>query len=195
MLGSVVLLCGTGVWVATYAGDRLRSHAFIAFDFPETSFLTGDRTALHLAAASTAAAGLLAAFLLLARLPRRGLVLAAGLAAVNTAALAFAMGPAPERVRPVPPVSGPTTGGMIADASLDWRVKTMLLYPVWWTRIEFTGVRSVPPGVCTAVVPWPGGTPAAATWPARPAGWVPEQGRAGALRWVAWTTLPAARSA
>lgn len=37
-----------GVCVAAYAGERLRTHKFIGFDFPEIMFLTGDRAALHL---------------------------------------------------------------------------------------------------------------------------------------------------
>ncbi len=56
--------------MAVYAGDRLRTHEFIAFDFPEITFLTGDRTALHLREATLTAIALCGALLLLSRLDR-----------------------------------------------------------------------------------------------------------------------------
>ncbi|MFD0686773.1 hypothetical protein [Actinomadura fibrosa] len=191
-LASVAVLAGTGAWVTAYAGDRLRTHAFIAFDFPETTFLTGDRTGLHLPETSIAAIGLLAVLTALGRLPRpprAAAALALALAAVNLAALTFAMGPSPKRVKPAPPLPGPAVGGVVMDRALDWRVRTMLLYPTWWTRIDVADTRRLhapASGVCMVVVPLPAGTSTEASWPSHPAGWRPRPGEAWSLRWVAW---------
>ncbi|WP_131739736.1 hypothetical protein [Actinomadura roseirufa] len=189
--GAAVIVAGTGAWVTAYAGDRLRTHAFIGFDFPETSFLTADRTALHLPAASLAALGLLAALLALGRLPRRhaAAAVAAALACVNLAAMTFIMGPDNRRVRPAPPLPGPAAGGVLQDRALDWRIRTLLVHSTWWTRIGWTDVRQgrpPAPGVCTVIVALPKGTPPEASWPAHPAGWRPHPGSAWAIGWVAW---------
>ncbi|RFS85524.1 hypothetical protein D0T12_10870 [Actinomadura spongiicola] len=84
----------TGLWVVLHAGERLRAHRFIGFDFPETMFLTGDRTALHLHEAALAASVLLCGLLALSRLRERlaGAAVAAALAGINVAAMTFLMG-------------------------------------------------------------------------------------------------------
>lgn len=188
--GAALVLAGTGLWVTAYAGERLRTHSYIAFDFPETSFLTGDRTALHLVAASFAALGLLCAFLGAGRAGRRApAAVAVLLAGVNVAAATFVAGPSPKRVEPVPPLArAAVSGGVTVDPSLDWRLRTMLMYPVWWTRIGHTDTRAgrPAPGVCTVVVGLPEGAPVAASWPRHPAGWRAEEHRSWNLRWVAW---------
>ncbi|XRQ03366.1 hypothetical protein ACN3XK_43085 [Actinomadura welshii] len=194
---SFLALQGTGLWVTAYAGERLRTHTFIAFDFPETTFLTGTRTALHLQEAALAATALLCALAVLSR-ARRTPAAAAGLAVVNLAALTFAMGPSPERVRPAAPLPGPAAGGVVADASVFWAVKVKLMYPVWWTRIGRIDVRDgrpPAPGVCTVVVPLPDGVPPEASWPAHPAGWRPHARRDWSVGWAAWhdPACPAAR--
>lgn len=181
---SVLVLAGTGLWVTAYAGERLRTHAFIGFDFPEIMFLTGDRTALHLPEATLAAAALLGALLLFSRVDRAPLA-AIALTGVNLAAMTFVMTPSRERVRPVPPLPGPAAGGVVADVSLGWATRTKLMYPVWWTRIGRIDVRDgqpPAPGVCTVVVPVPDGTSPEASWPARPAAWR-VHARPG---WAAW---------
>ncbi|MFA1547389.1 hypothetical protein [Actinomadura chokoriensis] len=182
---SVLLLEGAGLWVTVHAGERLRTHAFIAFDFPETTFLTGDRTALRMREAALASIALLCALALLSRLRGRPLM-AAGLAGVNLAALTFAMGPSPERVRPAPPFPGPAAGGVAADASLNWAIRTKLMYPVWWTRIDRLDGRPPEPGVCTVLVPLPDGTAPEASWPGHPAGWRPHARRDWSIGWVIW---------
>ncbi|WP_160573596.1 hypothetical protein [Actinomadura physcomitrii] len=172
-----------------YAGDRLRTYTFIGFDFPETSFLTGDRGALHLTAASLAALGLLCGFLVLGRVPRAGAAVAAcGLAATNLAALVFLFGAHPGRVRPAPPLPGAPRGGVVADASVGWEVRTMLIHPVWWTRIGRIDVRRErpAPGVCTVLVQTPAGTSPDASWPGHPAGRLPHATTSSTIRWVAW---------
>ncbi|RKS74754.1 hypothetical protein BZB76_3273 [Actinomadura pelletieri DSM 43383] len=85
----------TGLWVLLHAGERLRTHKFIGFDFPETMFLTGDRTALHLHEAALAASVLLCGLLALSRLREQrhaAAAVAAALAGVNVAAMTFLMG-------------------------------------------------------------------------------------------------------
>ncbi|OLT26567.1 hypothetical protein BJF79_43385 [Actinomadura sp. CNU-125] len=187
--GALVLLAGTGSWVAAYAGERLRTHAFIGFDFPEVMFLTRDRAALDLPEASLAAAGLLTGLLVLTRLPRPAVLAGLALAGTNLAALVFLFGPSPERVRPAPVLPGPAAGGVVADRSLHWAIKVRLRYPVWWTGVGSFDVRSgrpPAPGVCTVVVPRPDGTAPAATWPAHPAGWRPYPGAAYGIGWTSW---------
>jgi hypothetical protein len=186
---AAVIAGAAGLWVRLYAGDRLHTYKFIGFDFPETSFLTGDRGALHLTAASLAALGLLCGFLALGRVPRAGAAVAAcALAATNLAALAFLFGTHPDRVRPAPPLPGAPRGGVLADASVGWEVRTMLVHPVWWTRIGRIDVRRdrPAPGVCTVLVQTPDGTSPDASWPGHPAGWVPHANRSWSIGWVAW---------
>ncbi|WP_125618590.1 hypothetical protein [Actinomadura sp. WAC 06369] len=188
--GAVALLAGTALWVGGYAGERLRTHAFIGFDFPEVMFLTRDRAALDLAEASLAAGALLAALAVLARLRRPAVLAGLALAATNLAALVFLFGPAPERVRPAPPLPGPAAGGVAADRSLHWAVTVRLRHPVWWTAVgSFDARRGRPPapGVCTVVVPMPDGTAPARTWPTRPPGWRPlGSGSAHGIGWTSW---------
>ncbi|MFI0407269.1 hypothetical protein [Actinomadura sp. 3N508] len=188
---SLLVLGTAALWVTAYAGGRLRTHTFIAFDFPETTFLTGDRTALHLPTVTLVVAGLLCGFLALSRLGRRHRVIAmaVALAGINLAAVTFASGPSPRRTRPAPPFPGPAAGGVVADVSLHWAVKNRLIHPVWWTRVgrfDIRDGRRPPPGVCTVVVPLPDGTAPEASWPARPAGWRPHPGRAWSIGWVSW---------
>ncbi|GGV04691.1 hypothetical protein GCM10010182_23870 [Actinomadura cremea] len=187
--GAAVLLAGTGLCVTAHAGERLRTHAFIGFDFPEVTFLTRDRAAFDLPGASLAAAGLLVVLLALARAPRPAVLVGLALAGTNLAALVFLFGPSPERVRPAPPLPGPAAGGVVADRSLHWALKVRLRYPVWWTGIGSFDVRSgrpPAPDVCTVVVPRPDGTDPADTWPAHPAGWRPHPGAAYGIGWTSW---------
>ncbi|MGI5202994.1 hypothetical protein ACQEU6_15635 [Spirillospora sp. CA-108201] len=183
-----LLLEGAALWVTGYAGDRLRTHAFIGFDFPEVTFLTDDRGALHLHEASLAALALLGGLLVLSRLDGTALA-SVVLAGVNLAALTFAMGPHARRVPAGPPLPGPASGGVVTDASLNWAVRTALIHPVWWTRVGAFDVRAgrpPAPGVCTVVVPLPDGTRPEASWPAHPAGWRPHAGRFWSPSWVSW---------
>jgi hypothetical protein len=187
---AAAIVGAAGLWVHLYAGERLHTYKFIGFDFPETSFLTGDRGALHLTAASFAALGLLCGFVVLGRVPRAGTAVAAcALAATNLAALVFLFGMHPDRVRPASPLPGAPQGGVVADASVGWEVRTMLIHPVWWTRIGRIDVRREQPasGVCTVLVQTPDGTSPDASWPAHPAGWQPHANTSwGTIHWVAW---------
>ncbi|MFD0541777.1 hypothetical protein ACFQY7_56190 [Actinomadura luteofluorescens] len=136
-----LLLEGAALWVTAYAGERLRTHIFIGFDFPEVTFLTADRSGLHLHEATFAALALLGGLLALSRLDRTALASVA-LAGVNLAALTFAMGPHARRVPAEPPLPGPATGRVVTDSSLNWAVRVALLYPVWWTRVGAFDVRA-----------------------------------------------------
>ncbi|MFG1999797.1 hypothetical protein ACGFNU_11690 [Spirillospora sp. NPDC048911] len=184
--GAAAVTAGSGLWVALYAGERLRTHHFIGFDFPETSFLAADRAALHLTTASLSALGLLAGLLALRRLHE--FAPAAGLLAISLAAMTFIVGTGMKRVTPDPPVQLPAGGRVAIDRSLAWGVRIILLYPVWWTRLERFDSRTTRPDpeVCTVIVNRPAGTEPAASWPGRPAGWTATAGESWGTHWVTW---------
>ncbi|MDA0634097.1 hypothetical protein OUY22_11780, partial [Nonomuraea sp. MCN248] len=174
---SAGLAAVTGGIAAWYAGDRLRSDVFIAFDFPETSFLSGVRDALDMPGASAVAAAFLACLTAAACLPRgRAMGVAAVLAAIHLAFVAY--------LAPVTPSGGdglpaPEAGGRVAaDRRVPWPIVLPLAHKVWWTELErYDGaLQGPPPGACTAVVPGTAGPP--------PAGWsVTGEGRG----WTTWS--------
>ncbi|WP_051467003.1 hypothetical protein [Actinomadura oligospora] len=187
-LAGFLIAAEAGATVLLYAGARLRTHQFIGFDFPETNFLTQDRTQFRLVLATLIATGLLAV-LVASRLFGGARTVALVLLAVNTAAMVHIMGDG-KRVFPPPPLPAASErGGVVADRSLNWVARTKLTNPVWWTRIGWIDAahQAPGPGVCTVVVP-PGtdGTPPEQTWPRHPAGWLTRTGGAGTARWVAW---------
>ncbi|MGI5168578.1 hypothetical protein ACQEU3_29955 [Spirillospora sp. CA-253888] len=189
-LAAGAVVAATGTWVAVYAGDRLRTHKYIAFDFPETGFLTGDRTAFHLTGASLAACGLLAAFLVVRRVggsvPAVGLTLC--LAGVSLAATVFAAGPVPERAAPPSPLPGVAAGGVVSDVTTPWHVHVKLVHPVWWTRVAVLDVRRapLPAGTCSVVVGHAPGTAPEASWPGHPAGWRVRAQESYGAPWTVW---------
>ncbi|MEV5571249.1 hypothetical protein AB0L06_14460 [Spirillospora sp. NPDC052269] len=187
-LAGVSIAAGTGATVLLYAGARLRTHQFIGFDFPETNFLTQDRTQFRLVLATLVATGLLT-LLVGARWAGGTRTVALVLLAVNTVAMVDTAGDG-KRVVPSPPLPAASThGGVVVDRSLNWVPRTKLVDPVWWTRIGWIDAAHQTPqdGVCTVVVP-PGkdGTPPDRTWPRHPAGWLTRTGGYGVARWVAW---------
>ncbi|MCP2338576.1 hypothetical protein [Actinomadura rupiterrae] len=183
-----LIAAGTGGVVLVYAGARLRTHQFIGFDFPETMFLTQDRTGLRLGLATFAAFGLLAA-LLAVRWLGGARTVAVALATVNVAAMVWLAGDG-GRVRPASPLPAASErGGVVTDYGVHWMARTKLVVPVWWTRIGWIDARhqGAPRGVCTVVVRRGSSTTALdRTWPHRPAGWLPREGGDGMGRWVAW---------
>ncbi|MFC9974757.1 hypothetical protein ACFVH6_28025 [Spirillospora sp. NPDC127200] len=189
-LAAGTVIAVTGTWVSVYAGDRLRTHKYIAFDFPETGFLTGDRTAFHLTGASLAACGLLAGFLAVRRFGRSapGAGPAVVLAGVSLAATAFAMGPSSGRTVPASPLPGAAAGGVVSDVSLPWHVHVKLVHPVWWTRVDVLDVRRapLPAGTCSVAVGHPRGTAPEASWPGRPAGWRAHPRESYGAPWTVW---------
>ncbi|WP_049572965.1 hypothetical protein [Nonomuraea sp. SBT364] len=179
---AAALLAATGGIAAWYAGDRLRRYAFIAFDFPETSFLSGVRDALDMAGASRAALVLLAclaAACLFTRRRTRILVAVIVLAAVHTA---FAADLAPKA--PPAPARGwlqaPPPGGVAVDTRVRWGIWVPLTHRVWWTALDmYDGRRQgPPPDACSAVVPPGAGPP--------PAGWAATGEGGTAQGWTAW---------
>ncbi|NUW31316.1 hypothetical protein HTZ77_07750 [Nonomuraea sp. SMC257] len=195
---AAVLMAATGGVAAWYAGDRLRRYAYIAFDFPEVSFLSGVRDSLDMARTTAAAlvlltcltlAACLAAFRSAGRAARgsarrpwtRGLVpVVAVLAAVN---VAFTADLAPKAAPAAGPdwLPAPPPGRVALDSRVRWNVWVPLTFRVWWTRLErYDGDRQAPPaGACTAVVPPDAGTP--------PEGWT-ATGLGGERQgWTSWS--------
>ncbi|MFF5208297.1 hypothetical protein [Streptosporangium sp. NPDC000396] len=187
-LASAVLLAVTGTAAALYAGDRIRRYNFVAFDFPETSFLTGRYDALNMMGASAAAAGLLACFAVSVLSRFRVPLLSAALAVVNVlfAAVLAGQSSTPTGGGWIPPLHG---GGVAVERGVDWRARISLAYHVWWTEIRRFDVtrESPPPGTCTVVVPWPDGREATESWPSRPQGWVMAGSGRPPRGWVAWS--------
>ncbi|MEV0200838.1 hypothetical protein [Nonomuraea sp. NPDC050691] len=200
------LMAATGGVAAWYAGDRLRRYAFIAFDFPEVSFLSGVRDSLDMVRATAAALVLLACLTLAAclatsrtavRAPRgpagrsrRGSLVpvVVVLAAVN---VAFTADLAPKAAPHAGPdwLPAPPPGRVALDTRVKWNVWVPLTYRVWWTRLErYDGARQVPPaGACTAVVPPDAGAP--------PRGWT-ATGLGGERQgWTSWSGPGCGRAA
>lgn len=193
---AAALMAVSGAVAAWYAGDRLRRYAFIAFDFPEVSFLSRTWDSLDMARASAAALGLLACLVLAAGLPAlsaggrgrgrgRWLWRVAPLVVVPAAVnVAFAAGLAPRAAPPAGPdwlPAPPPPGRVAVDGRVRWNVRVPLTYRVWWTRLEsYDGARQEPPaGACTAVVPPDAGAP--------PQGWT-ATGLGGARQgWTSWS--------
>ncbi|MCD0451106.1 hypothetical protein LO762_18155 [Actinocorallia sp. API 0066] len=175
VLGAVVGLAVTARVVAGYAGGRLEDAVFIAFDFPEIIFLTGEDDALELGAATASAAALLA---VLALVQRRALVLAL----VNLVALTSVT--APWRAEQVPDAGLPE-GGVLTARDVPWQARAALYHRVSWTRIGWyeTG-DSVHPGVCAVLVPWRPGAPIELTWPGHPVAWRPLPSVPGTVVWT-----------
>ncbi|MEV4255257.1 hypothetical protein AB0J52_19065 [Spirillospora sp. NPDC049652] len=191
-VAGLLITAETGGTVLLYAGDRLRTHQYIGFDFPEISFLTQNRTELRLVAATLVAAGMLAVLLAALFATRRaggGLVVAVLLLTANMAAMTYIAGDG-KRVTPGSPLPAASErGGVVVDRSVNWMARTRLVDPVWWTRIGWIDAAREAParGVCTVVVPaGTAGAPAERTWPGHPSGWLTHTGGYGEGRWVAW---------
>ncbi|MET7326999.1 hypothetical protein [Nonomuraea sp. NPDC005650] len=175
-LAAAGLMAVTGGVAAWYAGDRLQRYAFIAFDFPEVIFLTGENDALDPVEASLPALVLLACLAGAAFLTgRRTRLLVVGVLALID--IAFTAGQAPARPSGADWLPTPPPGRVAVDRRVRWNVWVPLAYRVSWTEIEFYDGRP-PPGACTAVVPY--GT-------APPPGWA-GTGRGGAQQgWATWS--------
>ncbi|MEV4113627.1 hypothetical protein [Nonomuraea sp. NPDC049695] len=170
------LMALTGGAAAWYAGDRLVRYGFIAFDFPEVIFLTGDRDSLDLVTASVTALIMLACLIAAAFLTtRRTRLLVVGVLALID--IAFTAGQAPAPPSGADWLPKPPPGRVAVDRRVKWNVWVPLAYRVSWTKIELYGGRP-PEGACTAVVPY-GAVP--------PAGWA-ATGLGGAqMGWTAWS--------
>ncbi|MFI9554993.1 hypothetical protein [Nonomuraea endophytica] len=189
---SAGLLALSGGLAAWYAGDRLTRYHYIAFDFPETAFLSGVRDRFDPVGASIAALVLLAAITAAALVRAKGLsrqkgpigkraagalVLAFALAVPN---VAFAADLAPKSA----PAGGNdglprlTHGRVGLDTRVKWNIWVHLIHRVHWTAVERVRPAEgpLPEGLCTVVAAPEAGAP--------PAGWkVTAQGQG----WVTWT--------
>ncbi|MFD9949339.1 hypothetical protein ACFWYW_40440 [Nonomuraea sp. NPDC059023] len=181
------LLALSGGLAAWYAGDRLTRYHYIAFDFPETAFLSGVRDRFDPVGASVAALILLAAITAAALVRTRGpmrtraaggaLVLAFALAVPN---VAFAADLAPKSA----PATGNdglprlTHGRIGLDTRVKWNIWVHLIHRVHWTAVERVRPADgpLPEGLCTVVAAPEAGAP--------PAGWKVSGRGPG---WVTWT--------
>jgi hypothetical protein len=180
-----------GLWVRLYAGDRLRTHLYLSWDFPEVGLLGGSYDELRIAITSLVATGLLVVLMLLGRW--RSPALFAALLVVNLIAMTLIVAILAQPVRLGPPVPGAPDGAVAVAARLPEPeprpelIRSRLAFRVWWTRLQrFDPEQGAPPGVCTAIVPWPAGILAQDTWPEHPPGWRFQRGGVGGLWWVAW---------
>jgi hypothetical protein len=194
-LAAGVVLAGAGLSAAVFAGDRLTHYTFIAFDFPETCFLTWDWTSLRLGTASLAALALLGVLVAVAYAPRPAWTIATGLVAFNlVVAVVIAKPWLPAREPIFRP--GPPHGGVAVDASVTWPVWVRQVYQVWWTQVTFFHAADgqPPAGVCMVIVPVPDGTAPEASWPKHPSGWRVTASGAAPARWAAWKSSSCPRT-
>ncbi len=184
--------------VSVYAGSSVPTSGFgAAFVFAEPAVLTQNWTQASVLLATAVAFVLLACAVVLSRWGRRGHgVLLAGLGAVSlvatlqmTSHISQASTPGQERnITAIVSGTGLRPGQHLAiGTGLSWVTWMPQAYEVWWAPLQFFQAGSSgPPADATVVeVGWPGGQPAAASWPTAPAGWrVVLTDRTDG--WVAW---------
>jgi hypothetical protein len=184
--------------VSVYAGSSVPTSGFgAAFVFAEPAVLTQNWTQASVLLATAVAFVLLACAVVVSRWGRRGQgVLLAGLGAVSLVAtlqmtnhISQASTPGQERnITAIVSGTGLRPGQHLAiGTGLSWVTWMPQAYEVWWTPLQFFQAGSSgPPADATVVeVGWPGGQPAAASWPTAPAGWrVALTDRTDG--WVAW---------
>ncbi|WP_051300589.1 hypothetical protein [Actinomadura rifamycini] len=195
---AVTAVAAAGV-VQWYAGDLLSDYTFTIYDFPETSFLTWDWDSFHLWRATLAGLGILAAGTAAVLLPRHGPpVLAALLAAVALATTVTAV----DRIaRPLVAEQTAETdlrgsvdlrgrGTIAVDWNVPWTTRLSQYYWAWWSDGTLFDSRWTPPpqDADMIVLNWPGGVPAADSWPSgAPSGWeIVDSRRTPRGNWVAW---------
>ncbi len=186
------------VVVTVYAGSSVPTSGFgAAFVFAEPAVLTQNWTQASVLLATAVAFVLLACAVVVSRWGRRGHgVLLAGLGAVSlvatlqmTSHISQASTPGQERnITAIVSGTGLRPGQHLAiGTGLSWVTWMPQAYEVWWAPLQFFQAGSSgPPADATVVeVGWPGGQPAAASWPTAPAGWrVVLTDRVDG--WVAW---------
>jgi hypothetical protein len=188
--------------VSVYAGSSVPTSGFgAAFVFAEPAVLTQNWTQASVLLATAVAFVLLAAAGLVAVVAsRRGRrwhgVSLAGFGAVSlvaslqmTSHISQASTPGQERnITAIVSSAGLRPGQHLAiGTGLSWQTWMPQAYEVWWAPLQFfTAGSQAPPADATVVeVAWPGGQPAAASWPQAPAGWrVVLTDRVDG--WVAW---------
>jgi hypothetical protein len=150
-LATAALVAGTSLAVVAYAGSRLHTDNFIAFDFPETSFLTRNWTSFDMLGAGLAAGALFLCMLAFRRWPEW---VGALLLAVNMAFLAHLAQPAFGRpaTHARPALTG--RGGVEVAAGVDWRVAVDLRFRAGWTEVRTLSPSGPRPGTCMVLTPW-----------------------------------------
>lgn len=201
------------VW--EYAGDRLHTDKFVAFDFPEMSLLTGDWRALRVWAATFAALGLFTACLLVVRgkcliarrtgrphsdlmgvrtigaLPTVGLLIVVNLASLTTATFKIARPPerAAARSSDLRQLADPHAHPTVAmDLGISWWMRVPLLYQVSWTKVSDFDAATTPPSPQADLVllRWNPVTDPVTTWPSAPVGYRLADARSAYAAKVGW---------
>jgi hypothetical protein len=182
-LATGAALAVTTLVVFAYAGPRLHDAIFIAFDFPEISYLTADQHSLDMVTAGLVSGALGGCLIALRRAPG---LMAALLLAVNGG---FVVQMAHTTVRrPATGARPPLMRGHGVEASpgTDWRTLVELRYRVGWTTVAWLSPGGPRPGTCTVITAWHGGA-ASAAWPGHPSGWAVTDRRPD--RWVSWRRM------
>lgn len=176
---TVGVLVATALAVMTYAGPRLHGYTFVGFDFPETSYLTGNWRSFDMLTAGLVAGALFGGMILLRRLP---IFVVALLLVVNGGFILHARA---AFVRPAgdlrPALSG--KGGVEVARDLRWQTVMDLRYRVGWTTVGWLKPAAPRAQTCTVLTAWPGGA-ASSTWPGHPGGWTVADQEPN--QWVAW---------
>jgi len=194
------------VTVAIYAGTSLPVTGFgNGFNFAEPAVLTQNWTQASVLVATAVALGLLACWVLLVLVVRRGrgVMLAAGLSGLGLGVAAVSLvalvqmtshvshaGTAVQTARTTGMVTAAKLkpGEQIAIASdVNWEIWVPQTFEISWTKPVFFAPASQPPpaGVSVVETNWTAGQPATAGWPRHPAGWriVASDRTAG---WAVW---------
>jgi hypothetical protein len=178
------------VTVAVYAGTSLPVSWFgNAFNFAEPAVLAQDWTQVSVLVATAVALGLLACWVVLALIARRGrgVMRTAGLGFLGLAVAAVSLVALTQMTSHVSQAGTAaqtaSTTGMVAAARLkpgdqiaiasnvNWAVWVPQSFEISWTQPELFVPPSQPPaGVTVVETLWTAG-PATASWPQRPAGW------------------------
>jgi hypothetical protein len=180
------------VTVAVYAGTSLPVTGFgNGFNFAEPAVLTQNWTQASVLAATAVALGLLACWVLLALVVRRGrgVMLAAGLGGLGLGVAAVSLVALAQMTSHVShagtSAATASTTGMVTAARLkpgeqiaiasdvNWEVWIPQTFEISWTEPEFfdPASQSPPAGVSVVETNWTAGQPSTAGWPHHPAGW------------------------
>jgi hypothetical protein len=180
------------VTVAIYAGTSLPVTGFgNGFNFAEPAVLTQNWTQASVLAATAVALGLLACWVLLVLVVRRGrgVMLAAGLSGLGLGVAAVSLVALIQMTSHVShagtAAQTASTTGMVTAANLkpgeqiaiasdvNWEVWVPQTFEISWMKPAFfdPASQSPPAGVSVVETNWTAGQPATAGWPQHPAGW------------------------
>jgi hypothetical protein len=203
LAATAVVVCGAGLWLIVYLGERLDTYEVYPWDVPEIGLLGGSYDVIRPLLISGVACALLVLLWGLSRWAAGALVI--GLLTINLVLtwLPLTVWQVIEDLSPAPGLPGEHAGGVAVarpvpgvehpESDVAHPVPELIYsrtaVQVWWTELErFDPDKGLPhPGICTAIVYWPAGVPAADTWPRHPPDWQYQRaGTLGALTWVVW---------